>query len=151
MKKIKYYSNCAICFVLFIYLLISYNGLWNLALYFEESTYDSFIPYCLMVTPASFIAASLGALSILEIICTITDKRWKALAQMLLWALLTLLLNSYTLYLISRGLGHGLNFEIWVFFAETTITNVIWYFLLLYLLKRSVYWNKIIRKRKTII
>lgn len=145
MKKIKYYSNCAICFVLFIYLLISYNGLWNLALYFEESTYDSFIPYCLMVTPASFIAASLGALSILEIICTITDKRWKALAQMLLWALLTLLLNSYTLYLISRGLGHGLNFEIWVFFAETTITNVIWYFLLLYLLKRSVYWNKIIR------
>ena len=147
MGKTKYYSSLVICGILFVCLLLLYNGLWNIALYpMSESisgTSTCFINYCMMLTPASAIAASLGGLSILEIVCNITDSKWKSVAEMILWSLLTILLNSYTAYLISKSMENGIESIITIILIGTTVINIIWYVLFLSVLKQSKYWNRI--------
>ena len=136
------------CGVLLVYLLLAYNGLWNLALYSMPEGVGEitsvFVQYCMMITPASAIAVSLGGISTLEIVCTITDNEWKSVVQMLLWSLLTILLNSFTAYLISKGMGNSIEPGVALILIGTTVINIIWYLQLLSVLKKSKYWNRII-------
>ena len=112
----KAYSRIALCVALFFYLLLCYNGLWNMALYPADAKYtetlSSFLAACQMLTPATLIATSFGALSVLELVCTVPDNEWKTIMEMILWSLLTILMNSFTVYQIS--LGNNLTIGIWM-------------------------------------
>jgi hypothetical protein len=113
--------------------------LWNLALYPAEvkytETFSSFVDVCLMLTPATLIAASFGALSVLELVCTVEDNEWKTIMEMFLWSLLTILMNSFTAYLISSGNNSSIG--IWMILITTSVVNIIWYISTIILLKSS--------------
>ena len=133
------YSRIFLCVVTFFFLLFCYNGLWNIALYptevvFAETT-SSFINACLMLTPATLIAVSFGALSVLELVCTVEDNEWKTIVEMILWSLLTILVNSFTAYLIS--IGNLSSIGIWMVLIITSVVNIIWYITTIILLKSS--------------
>ena len=142
------------CMVLLFYLLLSYNGLWNFALYPEDGYYAQTIQYfldaCLTLSPASTIAASLGAISIFEIHCTVPDDKQMASKELILWSLLTILLNSYTAYLISNGAAKGLDLEIWMILIETTAINIVWYYLLLWILKKRKHIMQTLKKKMSV-
>ena len=79
----KEYSRIVLCVLIFFYLLLCYNGLWNMALYpkevFYTETLGSFLEICQMLTPATLIATSFGTLSVLELVCTVPDNEWKTI------------------------------------------------------------------------
>lgn len=133
------YSRIILCVLIWCYLLLCYNGLWNMALYPAEAKYvetlNSFMNACLMLTPATLIAASLGALSVLELVCTVEDDEWKTIMEMILWSLLTILMNSFTAYLIS--LGNNLSIGVWMILILTSVVNIVWYISTIILLKSS--------------
>lgn len=135
----KAYSRIVLCVAIFFYLLLSYNGLWNMALYPSEAkcvdTLSSFLDVCLMLTPATLIAISFGALSVLELVCTVPDNEWKTIMEMILWSLLTILVNSFTAYLISSG--NNSNTGIWLILITTSVVNIVWYISTIILLKSS--------------
>lgn len=132
MTNVKYYIDIVVCSVLFTVLLVCYNGLWNLALYPMSDDASINIAYCFMISPASGIAFSLGGLSLFEVFCTVPDSKWKSIAELVLWSLLTILLNFYTAYLISPEL-----IGVWVFLIGVTIINIYWYVKLLSVLNKS--------------
>ena len=135
----RQYSRIALCVAIFFYLLLCYNGLWNMALYPTEALYtetiSSFLDVCMMLTPATMIVASFGALSVLELVCTVSDNEWKTIVEMILWSLLTILMNSFTAYLISTG--DNSNMGIWMILIITSVINIIWYISMIILLKSS--------------
>jgi hypothetical protein len=67
----RQYSRIALCVVIFFYLLLCYNGLWNMALYPTKAlyteTFSSFLDVCMMLSPATLIVTSFGAFSVLEL------------------------------------------------------------------------------------
>ena len=133
------YSRIVLCVAIFFYLLICYNGLWNMALYPTEAkytdTFSSFIDVCLMITPATLIVISFGALSVLELVCTVENNDWKTIMEMILWSLLTILMNSFTAYLISSGNNSSLG--IWMILIITSVVNIVWYISTIILLKSN--------------
>lgn len=135
----KEYSRIALCVVVFFYLLLCYNGVWNVALYPAEALYKetigSFLDACLMLTPATLIATSFGALSVLELVCTVSDNEWKTIMEMFLWSLLTILMNSFTAYLITAGNNSSIG--IWMILIITSVVNIVWYISMIILLKSS--------------
>lgn len=135
----KAYSRIALCVALFFYLLLCYNGLWNMALYPADAKYtetlSSFLAACQMLTPATLIATFFGALSVLELVCTVPDNEWKTIMEMILWSLLTILMNSFTVYQIS--LGNDLTIGIWMILITTTMVTIVWYISTILLLKSS--------------
>ena len=135
----KSYSRVALCVVIFFYLLLCYNGLWNIALYPTEALYtetlQSFMDACLMFTSATLIAASFGVLSIWEFVCTVPDNEWKTVMEMFLWALLIILVSSYLAYLISTGNNSGVG--IWMILVITSVVNIIWSISMIILLQSS--------------
>jgi hypothetical protein len=88
-----------------------------------------------MLTPATLIAISFGALSVLELVCTVPDNEWKTIMEMILWSLLTILVNSFMAYLISMGNNSGMG--IWLILITTSVVNVIWYISTIIFLKSS--------------
>lgn len=142
------YRRIILCFLIWCYLLLCYNGLWNMALYPAEAkfieTFISFMDACLMLTPATLIAASFGALSVLELVCTVKDDEWKTILEMILWSLLTILVNSFTTYLIS--LGNKLSIGIWMILVITSVVNIVWYISTIILLKSSKRVHKMAEK-----
>ena len=135
----RQYSRIALCVAIFFYLLLCYNGVWNMALYPTEElfteTISSFLDVCLMLTPATLIVTSFGALSVLELVCTVPDNEWKTIVEMFLWSLLTILMNSFTAYLISTG--DNSNMGIWMILIITSVVNIVWYISVIILLKSS--------------
>ena len=135
----KAYSRIVLCVVLFFCLLLCYNGLWNMALYPAEARYidtlGSFIDACMMLTTATLIATSFGALSVLELVCTAPDNEWKTITQMILWSLLTILMNSFMAYMISTGNNSGVG--MWLILITTSVVNIVWYISMINLLKSS--------------
>lgn len=135
----KAYSRIILCVAIFCYLLFCYNGLWNMALYPAEAKYtetlSSFLDVCQMLTPATLIAISFGALSVLELVCTVPDNEWKTIMEMILWSLLTILMNSFTAYQIS--LGNKTVMGIWMILITTSVVNIVWYISTIILLKSS--------------
>lgn len=133
------YGRIVLCVTIFFYLLICYNGLWNIALYPADAKYtdtiSSFLDICQMLTPATLIAASFGALSVLELVCTVEDNEWKTIMEMILWSLLTILMNAFTAYQISLGNNYGMG--IWLILIITSVVNIIWYISTINLLKSS--------------
>lgn len=133
------YGRIVLCVTIFFYLLICYNGLWNIALYPADAkytdTFSSFLDICQMLTPATLIAASFGALSVLELVCTVEDNEWKTIMEMILWSLLTILMNAFTAYQISLGNNYGMG--IWLILIITSVVNIIWYISTINLLKSS--------------
>ena len=133
------YGRIVLCVTIFFYLLICYNGLWNIALYPADAkytdTFSSFLDICQMLTPATLIAASFGALSVLELVCTVEDNEWKTIMEMILWSLLTILMNAFTAYQISLGNNYGMG--IWLILIITSVINIIWYISTINLLKSS--------------
>lgn len=123
------YSRVVLCIAIFFYLLICYNGLWNMALYPAEAKYtDTIIPFleiCQMLTPATMIVISFGALSVLELVCTVQDNAWKTVMEMILWSLLTVLMNSFIAYQMSLGNNAGLG--TWMILITTSVVNIVWY------------------------
>lgn len=144
----KAYSRIALCVVLFFYLLFCYNGLWNMALYPTEALYtetlSSFLDVCLMFTPATLIATSFGALSVLELVCTVPDNEWNTIMEMFLWSLLTILMNSLTAYLISTGKSS--NMGVWLILITTSVINIVWYISMIILLKSSKRLHELAKK-----
>lgn len=142
------YCRIALCVVVFFYLLFCYNGLWNMSLYPTEALYtekpSSFLDICLMLTPATLIATSFGALSVLELVCTVPDNEWKTIMEMFLWSLLTILVNSFTAYLISTG--NNSNMGIWLILITTSVVNIVWYISMIILLKSSKHLHKLAKK-----
>ena len=110
-----------------------------MALYPTEVLYTDtlsfFFDVCLMTTPATLIATSFGALSVLELVCTVPDNKWKTIMEMFLWSLLTILVNSFTAYLISTGINSSIG--IWLILIITSVVNIIWYISMIILLKSS--------------
>ena len=98
-------------------------------------TFSSFLDVCMMLTPATLIVTSFGALSVLELVCTVPDNEWKTIVEMFLWSLLTILMNSFTAYLISTG--DNLSVGIWMILIITSVVNVVWYISTIILLKSS--------------
>lgn len=135
----KAYSRIVLCVVLFFCMLLCYNGLWNMALYPAEARYidtlGSFIDACMMLTTATLIATSFGALSVLELVCTAPDNEWKTITQMILWSLLTILMNSFMAYMISTGNNSGVG--MWLILITTTVISIVWYISTIILLKSS--------------
>ena len=135
----KAYSRIVLCVALFFYLLLCYNGLWNMALYPAEVRHidalSSFLAVCQVLTPATLIAISFGALSVLELVCTVPDNAWKTIMEMILWSLLTILVNSFMAYLISTGNNSGMG--IWWILITTSVVNIVWYISTIILLKSS--------------
>lgn len=144
----KEYGRIILCVALFCYLLLCYNGLWNIALYPAEAKYietlSSFLGICQMLTPATLIAASFGALSVLELVCTVPDNEWKTIMEMILWTLLTILMNSFTAYLIS--LGNNAVMGIWMILITTSVVNIIWYISTIILFKSSKSLHELAKK-----
>ena len=144
----KEYCRIILCVALFCYLLLCYNGLWNMALYPTEAKYtetiSSFMGICLMLTPATLIAATFGALSVLELVCTVEDSEWKTIMEMILWTLLTILMNSFTAYLIS--LGNNAVMGIWMILITTSVVNIIWYISTIILFKSSKSLHELAKK-----
>lgn len=144
----KAYNRIALCVVIFFYLLFCYNGVWNMALYPTEALYtetlSSFLDTCLMLTPATLIAISFGALSVLELVCTVPDNEWKTIMEMFLWSLLTILMNSLTAYLISTGKSS--NMVIWLILITTSVVNIVWYISMIILLKSSKRLHELAKK-----
>ena len=144
----KAYSRIALCVVVFFYLLFCYNGLWNMALYPTEALYtetlSSFLDVCLKFTPATLIATSFGALSVLELVCTVPDNEWKTIMEMFLWSLLTILMNSFTAYLISTGNNSSVG--IWMILIITSVVNIVWYISMIILFKSSKHLHKLAKK-----
>jgi hypothetical protein len=144
----KEYGRIILCVALFCYLLLCYNGLWNMALYPTEAKYtetiSSFMGICLMLTPATLIAATFGALSVLELVCTVEDSEWKTIMEMILWTLLTILMNSFTAYLIS--LGNNAVMGIWMILITTSVVNIIWYISTIILFKSSKSLHELAKK-----
>ena len=135
----KEYNRIVLCVAIFCFLLLCYNGLWNMALYPADAKYtdtlSSFLGACLMLTPATLIATSFGALSVLELVCTVPDNEWKTIMEMILWSLLTILMNSFTAYLISSG--NNSNMGIWLILTTTSVVNIVWYISTIILLRSS--------------
>ena len=135
----KTYSRIVLCVALFFYLLLCYNGLWNMALYPAGTRHidalSSFLDVRQMLTPATLIAISFGALSVLELVCTVPDNEWKTIMEMILWSLLTILVNSFMAYLISTGNNSGMG--IWLILITTSVVNIVWYISTIILLKSS--------------
>jgi len=133
------YGRIVLCVTIFFFLLFCYNGLWNIALYPAEAkftdTFSSFLDIFQMLTPATLIAASFGALSVLELVCTVEDNEWKTIMEMILWSLLTILVNSFTAYQISLGNNFGMG--IWLILIITSVVNIVWYISTIILLKSS--------------
>ena len=133
------YIRITLCVVTFFILLFCYNGIWNTALYPKEVGFaepiSSFINACLMLTPATLIAASFGSLSVLELVCTVEDNEWKTIVEIILWSLLTILVNSFTAYLIT--IGNLSSIGIWMILIITSVVNIIWYITTIILLKSS--------------
>lgn len=144
----KEYGRIILCVALFCYLLLCYNGLWNMALYPTEAKYtetiSSFMGICLMLTPATLIAATFGALSVLKLVCTVPDNEWKTIMEMILWSLLTILMNSFTAYLIS--LGNNAVMGIWMILITTSVVNIIWYISTIILFKSSKSLHELAKK-----
>ena len=144
----KAYSRIALCVVVFFYLLFCYNGLWNMALYPTEALYtetlSSFLDICLMLTPATLIATSFGALSVLELVCTVPDNEWKTIMEMFLWSLLTILMNSFVAYLISTGNNSSVG--IWMVLIITSVVNIVWYISMIILFKSSKCLHELAKK-----
>ena len=144
----KEYGRIIFCIALFCYLLLCYNGLWNIALYPAEAKYietlSSFLGICQMLTPATLIAATFGALSVLELVCTVEDSEWKTIMEMILWTLLTILMNSFTAYLIS--LGNNAVMGIWMILITTSVVNIIWYISTIILFKSSKNLHELAKK-----
>ena len=144
----KAYSRIALCVVVFFYLLFCYNGLWNMALYPTEALYtetlSSFLDVCLKFTPATLIATSFGALSVLELVCTVPDNEWKTIMEMFLWSLLTILMNSFMAYLISTGNNSSVG--IWMVLIITSVVNIGWYISMIFLLKSSKHLQELAKK-----
>lgn len=144
----KEYGRIILCVALFCYLILCYNGLWNMALYPTEAKYtetiSSFMGICLMLTPATLIAASFGALSVLELVGTVPDNEWKTIMEMILWTLLTILMNSFTAYLIS--LGNNAVMGIWMILITTSAVNIVWYISTIILFKSSKSLHELAKK-----
>ena len=144
----RQYSRIALCVAIFFYLLLCYNGLWNMALYPTEVLYtetlSSFLDICLMLTPATLIATSFGALSVLELVCIVADNEWKTIMEMILWSLLTILVNSFTAYLIS--MGNNSSIGIWIILIITSVVNIVWYISTIILLKSSKRLHKLAKE-----
>ncbi len=144
------YSGIVLSVVLFFCLLFCYNGLWNIALYPAGTEYvenlGSFMDKCKILTPATLIAGSFGALSVLELICTVEDKEWRTIVEMILWSLLTILMNSYTAYLISSS--NKSSMSIWMILIVTSFVNIIWYIYTIILLKRYKCLHELAKKIK---
>ncbi len=144
----KAYSRIILCMVVFFYLLFCYNGLWNMSLYPTEALYtetiSSFLDVCLMLTPATLIATSFGALSVLELVCTVPDNEWKTIMEMFLWSLLTILMNSFLAYLISSGNNSSVG--IWMILIITSVVNIVWYVSMIILLKSSKHLQELAKK-----
>lgn len=142
------YSRVVLCIAIFFYLLICYNGLWNMALYPAEAKYtdtiSSFLEICQMLTPATLIVISFGALSVLELVCTVQDNAWKTVMEMILWSLLTMLMNSFIAYQMSLGNNAGLG--TWMILITTSVVNIVWYISTIILLKRSKSLHKLAEK-----
>lgn len=119
-----------------------------MALYPKEALYtetlSSFLDVCLILTPATLIATSFGALSILELVCTVPDNEWKTTMEMILWSLLTILMNSFTAYLLSTG--GSASAGIWMILIITSVVNIIWYISMIILLKSSKRLHKLAKK-----
>lgn len=144
----KAYGRIILCVAIFCFLLLCYNGLWNLALYPAEAKYtetlSSFLGICQMLTPATLIAVSFGALSLLELVCTVPDNEWKTIMEMFLWSLLTMLMNSFTAYLISSG--NNSSTGIWMILIITSVVNIIWYISTILLLKSCKSLHELVEK-----
>lgn len=112
------------------------------ALYTE--TISSFLDVCLMLTPATLIATSFGALSVLELVCTVPDNEWKTIMEMFLWSLLTILMNSFLAYLISSGNNSSVG--IWMILIITSVVNIVWYVSMIILLKSSKHLQELAKK-----
>lgn len=144
----KAYCRIALCVVVFFYLLFCYNGLWNMSLYPTEALYteklSSFLDICLMLTPATLIATSFGALSVLELVCTVPDNEWKTIMEMFLWSLLTILMNSFMAYLISTGNNSSIG--IWMVLIIISVVNIVWYISMIILLKSSKHLQELAKK-----
>ena len=97
-----------------------------------------------MLTPATLIAATFGALSVLELVCTVEDSEWKTIMEMILWTLLTILMNSFTAYLIS--LGNNAVMGIWMILITTSVVNIIWYISTIILFKSSKNLHELAKK-----
>ena len=69
----KTYSRIVLCVALFFYLLLCYNGLWNMALYPAGTRHidalSSFLDVRQMLTPATLIAISLALLQHMTDFC----------------------------------------------------------------------------------
>ena len=119
-----------------------------MALYPTEVLYtetlSSFLDICLMLTPATLIATSFGALSVLELVCTVADNEWKTIMEMILWSLLTILMNSFTAYLISTGNNSSIG--IWIILIITSVVNIVWYISTIILLKSSKRLHKLAKE-----
>ena len=146
----KAYSRIVLCVALFIYLFLCYNGLWNMVLYPADARYigtlSSFLDVCQMLTPATLIAISFGALSVLELVCTVPDNEWKTIMEIILWSLLTILVNSFTAYLISTGNNSSIG--IWLIHITTSVVNIVWYISTIILLKSSKRLQELPKKLK---
>ena len=144
----KAYSRIILCMVVFFYLLFCYNGLWNMSLYPTEALYtetlSSFLDICLMLTPVTLIATSFGALSVLELVCTVPDNEWKTIMEMFLWSLLTILMNSFVAYLISTGNNSSVG--IWMVLIITSVVNIVWYISMIILFKSSKCLHELAKK-----
>lgn len=119
-----------------------------MALYPTEVLYtetlSSFLDICLMLTPATLIATSFGALSVLELVCTVADNEWKTIMEMIFWSLLTILMNSFTAYLISTGNNSSIG--IWIILIITSVVNIVWYISTIILLKSSKRLHKLAKE-----
>ena len=111
---------------------------------FYTETLGSFLEIGLMLTPATLIVTSFGALSVLELVCTVPDNEWKTIIEMFLWSLLTILVNSFTAYLISTG--NNSNMGIWLILITTSVVNIVWYISMINLLKSSKRLHKLAKK-----
>ena len=116
-----------------------------MALYPTDANYAetlrSFLDVCQILTPATLIAVSFGALSVLELFCMVANNDRKTIVGMILWSLLTILMNSFLAYFISTG--YRLSIGIWTILITTSIVSVIWYISMIILLNGSKYIQKL--------
>ena len=139
-----------VCVALYLCLLLCYNGLWNLALYpfygSLDKTVSDFVDLCRTMSPATGIAASLSAISVLEIVWIAPKDKPRSTMEMLLWSMITILLNSFTAYLISIKNASWIEKNIWMILVVTTVVNILWYYALVW----SLIERKNLKKYQTI-
>ena len=130
----KHYLGLVVCTSIFIVLCFYYNGLWNIALYSNAEVITSHIlrDYILKFSPATGIAFALGSISTLEILWLVPEEKREKYYHLTLWIAITIFGNSFMAYLISQRPDRLVEIDAWIIIVETTVINIIWYFLLLW-------------------